>query len=312
MEYSIIIIFRICPQHARYSGEKNSSFHFFFFTYNTYFACVFVCLYVFVCLFFSRAALVAGGNRSAAFLMEWLGLPTLEASNNPDKPPAQQLQQEKHQQQQKPPQEAEVVREDSVVVENGSENPGGGVTNLLPLQGTATGPPPNGAEASTSAAVALEKAAAAESGSGFIGEIDGGEGVGGDSQLTVSCDPMDDGGGSDNGDNGCGNGNCNGSTGSSGGGGGVTGREGSQEGDQENHKGGRVLSMGVLEEMEGEEEDREEGIASTTKRKAAPLVLVEAPKRIRTSEGVGGARVEAPALEKDTGEDEVSAPFLLK
>lgn len=32
-----------------------------------------------------RAALVAGGNRCAAFLMEWLGLPTLEASNAPDK-----------------------------------------------------------------------------------------------------------------------------------------------------------------------------------------------------------------------------------
>lgn len=33
-----------------------------------------------------RAALVAGGNRSAAFLMEWLGLPTLESSNDPAKP----------------------------------------------------------------------------------------------------------------------------------------------------------------------------------------------------------------------------------
>lgn len=33
----------------------------------------------------NRAALVAGGNRSAAYLMEWLGLPTLESSNNPDK-----------------------------------------------------------------------------------------------------------------------------------------------------------------------------------------------------------------------------------
>lgn len=32
-----------------------------------------------------RATLVAGGNRSAAYLMEWLGLPTLESSNNPDK-----------------------------------------------------------------------------------------------------------------------------------------------------------------------------------------------------------------------------------
>ncbi|CAM9812675.1 unnamed protein product, partial [Laminaria digitata] len=31
------------------------------------------------------AALVAGGNRSAAYLMEWLGLPTLESSNDPDK-----------------------------------------------------------------------------------------------------------------------------------------------------------------------------------------------------------------------------------
>ena len=33
----------------------------------------------------SRAALVAGGNRSAAYLMEWLGLPTLESSNDPAK-----------------------------------------------------------------------------------------------------------------------------------------------------------------------------------------------------------------------------------
>ena len=32
-----------------------------------------------------RAALVAGGNRSAAYLMEWLGLPTLESSNDPEK-----------------------------------------------------------------------------------------------------------------------------------------------------------------------------------------------------------------------------------
>ncbi|CAM9952259.1 unnamed protein product [Scytosiphon promiscuus] len=31
------------------------------------------------------AALVAGGNRSAAFLMAWLGLPTLESSNDPEK-----------------------------------------------------------------------------------------------------------------------------------------------------------------------------------------------------------------------------------
>lgn len=29
---------------------------------------------------------MAGGNRSAAYLMEWLGLPTLESSNDPDKP----------------------------------------------------------------------------------------------------------------------------------------------------------------------------------------------------------------------------------
>ena len=70
-------------------------FLFFYFIVN-----VFCCCCVLPCTN-PRAALVAGGNRSAAFLMEWLGLPTLEASNNPDKPLEQQQ-----------PREPEIDRDD--------------------------------------------------------------------------------------------------------------------------------------------------------------------------------------------------------
>ena len=58
--------------------------------FASYFLTLPCCLYYFLGLrkhtkTQSRAALVAGGNRSAAYLMEWLGLPTLESSNDPNR-----------------------------------------------------------------------------------------------------------------------------------------------------------------------------------------------------------------------------------